>query len=165
MGSANHHTRRPIKCPTAPCRSDLHHLQKVTTAHHATIRSAHRLRKSYRPEPNLFNNDRFYIPRVSVKLSNDCTAALNCLLGLTRRGSQGRFFIKAGKGKEVLPLYLYRSPEAGSTLLLVLLVTILAKTLLTLVGSHLMALMLLSVWHSGKLLKVLQIISPWLRSS
>ena len=137
----------------------------ATTAHHATIRSAHRLRKSYRPEPNLFNNDRFCIPRVSVKLSNDCTAALNCRLGLTQRGSQGRFFIKAGKGKEVLPLYLYRSPEAGSTLLLVLLVTILAKTLLTLVGSHLMALMLLSVWHSGKLLKVLQIISPWLRSS
>ena len=38
--------------------------------------------------------------------------------------------------------------------ILLLLMTILAKTLLTLVRSHLMTLVLLSVWHNYNILKV-----------
>ncbi len=43
--------------------------------------------------------------------------------------------------------------------------TVLAKTFLALVGSHLVPLMLLSVWHNPKILEVLELILPSLRSS
>ena len=52
------------------------------------------------------------------------------------------------KGKDPLALNSYLSNMPSGILLL--LMTILAQTLLTLVGRHLVTLMLLSVWHSCK---------------